>query len=177
MRIVLCALLFLAGVIQGSVYAGAIQYQATDLGQNAFRISYSLSDFTFLANQELAIEFDPAVYLSLSNGMAPDGFKLVLLQPDNPPGTLGEFSARALIDNPALTGFSVDVLLAANRWPGEQNFAVNQMDGNGIILSMLSSGVTTDATAPEPATLPLAGAALLTGAVLSVLRRRLNSRT
>jgi hypothetical protein len=177
MRIVLRVFL-MAGLICGSVSAGTIQYQVVDLGQNAFRISYSLSDFMFLENQELAIGFDPAIYQSLSNGIAPAGFDLLLLQPNNPPGAFGEFSALALMDHPALAGiFSVDVVLTGNGRPGEQSFAVNQLDENGVILSTVSSGVTVDAATPEPATLSLAGAALLAGAVLSVVRRRFNRRT
>jgi hypothetical protein len=178
MRVVLRVFL-LAGLICGSISAGTIQYQVVDLGQNAFRISYSLSDFMFLENQELAIGFDPAIYQSLSNGIAPAGFDLLLLQPNNPPGAFGEFSALALMDNPALSGiFSVDVVLTGRGRPGEQSFAVNQLDENGVILSTISSGVTVDAAAaPEPATLSLAGAALLAGAVLSVVRRRFYRRT
>jgi hypothetical protein len=177
MRIVLRAL-FLAGVIWGSVSAGTVQYQAVDLGQNAFRLTYSVSDFSFLENQELAIEFDPAVYQSLSDGVAPAGFDLLLLQPNNPLGAFGIFSALALVNDPVLSGiFSVDVVLTGSGRPGEQRFDINQWDDSGIFLSRVSSGVTVDATTtPEPATLPIAGVALLIGGVSPAVRRQFKSR-
>jgi hypothetical protein len=176
MRIVLRVIL-LAGVIVGSSSAGAIQYHVVNLGQNTFRITYSVSDFSFEENQELAIEFDPVAYQSLSNGIAPAGFDLLLLQPNNPLGAFGIFSALALINNPVLSGiFSVDVVLTGSGRPGEQSYAINQLDENGILLSTISSGATVDATTPEPATLPIAGVALLIGGVLPAVRRRLKSR-
>ena len=175
MRIVMRVFL-LAGVVLGSISAGTIQYHVIDLGQNTFRLTYSVSDFEFLANQELAIEFDPAVYQSLSNGIAPADFDLLLLQPNNPLGAFGIFSALALIDDPVLSGiFSVDVVLTGAGRPGEQGFAINQLDQNGILLSTISSGTTVDASTPEPGTLPIAGLALLIGGVLPAVRRRLKS--
>ena len=180
MRVVLRAVL-LAGVIWGSSSAGTIQYHVVDLGQNSFRLTYSVSDFSFLENQELAVEFDPALYQSLSNGITPAGFDLLLLQPNNPFGAFGIFSALALINDPVLSAiFSVDVVLAGAGRPGEQRFEINQLDDNGVLLSTISSGVTVavDATTtPEPATLPIAGLALLIGGVLPVVRRRFMSRT
>jgi hypothetical protein len=167
----------LAGAILGSISAGTIQYHVLDLGQNTFRVTYSVNDYSFEENQELALEFDPAVYQSLSNGIAPAGFDLLLLQPNNPLGAFGIFSALALINDPVLSGiFSVDVVLAGAGRPGEQSYAINQLDENGILLSTISSGVTVDATTPEPATLPMAGLALLIGGLLPAVRRRLKSR-
>lgn len=174
MRLVLRVVCF-AGLIAGSVSAGTIQYEAVDLGQDKFRISYSVSGFTFLENQELAIQFDPAFYESLSNGAGPAGFDIVLLQPNNPLGASGDFSAVALMDHPDWSGlFSVDVVFTKSGWPGEQSFTINQLDSNRIILSTIASEATVSAaTVPEPATLLTAGMALLIGGLLPAARRRL----
>lgn len=120
------------GLVAASLSAGSLQVQVTQLGSNSFRFTYVLSNYTFQANQELAIQFDPTLYASLSNPMAPSGFSVVLLQPNNPPGTVGYYSARALVNNPSLVGpFSVDFMYLGTGYPGAQSFTVNQLDQNG----------------------------------------------
>jgi hypothetical protein len=166
-------LCILAVLFIGVAPAGSITYQVSELGQSLFRLSYTVTDISFSVDQELDIRFDPALYSTLSNGVAPAGFDLLLLQPNNPPGTPGDFSALALTDIPSLTAmFSVDVLMLGPGRPVEQSYWINQLDQQGNLVSTVASGTTVDATTPEPATLPLAGVALLIGGAARVVRRR-----
>ena len=174
MRCVLISSL-LAGLLAGSMSAASITFQTSDLGSNQFRITYTVTDFVFSLNQELDIEFDPALYLSLSNGVAPTGFDVLLLQPNNPPGTAGDFSSLALVANPGTGPFRVDATLVRPGQPGPQNFSINQLDANGVITSVVASGTATPVISgvPEPATLPLVGLALIAGPAWLMVRRRL----
>ena len=132
------------GLFASSLSAGSIQVQVTTLGSSSYRFTYFLSNFTFQANQELAIQFDPTLFATLSNPVAPAGFSVVLLQPNNPPGATGYFSARALVSNPSLLGqFSVDFLYLGSGYPAAQPFIVNQLDQNGDIQA---AAVTTGYT-------------------------------
>lgn len=162
-----------AGLLAVSLPAGTIQFESSPIGQNAFRITYSVSDITFLANQELDIRFDPQLYGTMSNGVAPAGFDLLLLQPNNPLGAFGDFSALALTDLPALSGvFSVDVIVLAGR-PGAQPFEIHQLNQQGVIESTVSRGTTV--VVPEPSTFWPVGFSLLIGSVACVVRRRLRN--
>ena len=174
MRCVLISSL-LAGVLAGSMSAAAITFQTTNLGSNQVRFTYTVTDFVFSVNQELDIEFNPAVYMSLSNGVAPAGFDVLLLQPNNPPGTAGDFSSLALTANPGTGPFRVDATLVAGAQPGPQNFSINQLDGSGVITGVVASGTTAPVVSavPEPATLPLVGLALIAAPAWLAVRRRL----
>ena len=174
MRCVLISSL-LAGLLAGSLSAATITFQTTDLGSNQVRFTYTVTNFVFTVNQELDIEFNPATYVSLSNGVAPTGFDVLLLQPNNPPGTSGDFSSLALVANPGTGPFRVDATLVAGHQPGPQNFSINQLDANGVITGVVASGTATPVTAavPEPATLPLVGLALIAGPASLAVRRRL----
>ena len=174
MRCILISSL-LAGFLAVSVSAATITFQTTDLGSNQFRLTYTVTNFVFSLNQELDIEYEPALYLALSNGVAPTGFDVLLLQPNNPPGTSGDFSSLALVANPGTGPFRVDATLVGGGQPGPQSFSINQLDANGVITSVVASGKTASAIAavPEPATLPLAGLALITGSAWLAVRRRL----
>ncbi len=104
---------------------------------------------------------------------------MILLQPGNPMGAFGVYSAVAQVDNPSLTGrFSVDVLLAMGAQLGVQNFAINQLDQQGVIISTISTGSTVGPSnsVPEPATYSLIGLALLAGSGITALRGR-NKKT
>jgi hypothetical protein len=169
------------GLAAGSLSAGQIGFQVTPLGGNSFEYDYFLSGFTFQANQELDIRFDPSLYGALvtSSGVAPSGYQVTLLQPSNPLGTFGDYSAYALIDNPSTAGpFSVRFTFTGGGQPGPQPFFVNQYDQNGFLSSTIASGLTvpepsgTGSEVPEPASLTLTGAALLLGGLWSVGRRR-----
>jgi hypothetical protein len=140
--------LFWAGISTSRLIAGTIYLDATPLAPNTFRYEYTFRNFNLLMNQEIDIRFDPAYYVSLSNGIASSDFALLLLQPDNPPGTFGDYSARALMDHPSMQGpFSVDVRLRGFD-PPPQPFFIHQFDpsGTNVILTIGSGTVTT----PEP---------------------------
>lgn len=150
--------------------AGTIRYTVTDLGANNYRYSYFVQGFDFLADQELDIRFDPTLYGSLSNGLASADFDLLLLQPDNPTGTDGDYSALALRDHPSLAGpFSVEFVFIGEGLPGPQPFFVNAFDTSGNIVE-IESGMTVSAI-PEPSSGALAVAAALMWGVCRLWRR------
>src|SRR5258708_6985563 len=99
---ILFSLPLCAGFFASSLAAITVDFQVSSLGSNAYRYTYLVSGFTFLTNQELEIRFDPTLYGTLSNGVAGGGFNLVLLQPNNPPGVFGDYSALALVDRQSL---------------------------------------------------------------------------
>jgi hypothetical protein len=154
------------GLLGGNVSATTITFQSTSLGtmdgsgRTLFRIVWTVQGHMFLTNQELDIQFDPASYGALSNGVTPAGFNVQLLQTDNPPGAFGDFSALALVDNPSLAGgFMVDVFSLGQ--PINQPWTINQLDQHGVIVSVVDSGATLNTTIPEPSTLLLVGLTLL----------------
>jgi hypothetical protein len=165
-----------AGMIVANLSAAAIvQFQVADLGGNLHRYNYSVSGYAFQQNQELAISFDPVLYGTLSNAVGGSGFSLLLLQPNNPPGASGDYSALALANNPSLAGpFRVDFIFKGSGIPAAQPFSINQYDQSGNFLSTISSGVTTPLAStgiPEPGSLSLGSLALLMGGVLWIVRR------
>jgi hypothetical protein len=164
-----------AGLLGTNLIASTIEFQATRLGQNSYRYTYAVSDFTFGLNQELDIRFDPTLYGTLSNGLAGSEFSVLLLQPNNPPGTFGDYSALAQVQNPSLAvPFSVDFTFLGSGTPGSQPFLINQFDANGNFVLTLASGDTTlqETTVPEPAGLLLTGGGLLMCAGLLFIRGR-----
>jgi hypothetical protein len=169
-------LLLLAAVSTGRLAAANVAFDITSLGTNHYRYSYVVSGIQFQVNQELDIRFDPALYGTLSNGVAPAGFDLLLLQPNNPPGVSGDYSALSLVNNPSLSGtFSVEVVFLGNGTPGAQPFFINQLDANGSLLSVVTSGNSSSAaggSVPEPAGWTLAGAGFLLGGLWRAVRRR-----
>jgi hypothetical protein len=163
----------LAGLMAGDLRANAIiQYQVTDLGGTLHRYNYTLSGFDLLANDEIVIEFDPALYGALSNGQAPAGFDLMLFQPNHPVGAWGEYSALAMANSPLTTGtFSVDFVYSGSGPPGAQQFLVyDDNPGSNAILISGDSGPLV--SSPEPSSLWLCGiGAIMTGLGLSSRRR------
>ena len=155
--------------------AAIVQFQVADLGGNLHRYNYSISGYSFQQNQELAISFAPALYGTLSNGLASSGFNLLLLQPNSPPGTSGVYSALALVNNPSLAGpFSVDFIFKGPGAPSTQPFLINQYDQSGTFVSTIGSGLTTPLggpAVPEPGSFSLGGVALLVSGVLWTVRR------
>jgi hypothetical protein len=153
------------------------------LGSNVYRFEYVVTGHQFLANQELAIEFDPDVYLALSNATGPAEFDILLFQPDDPPGTVGRFSALALVDIAALSGFfSLDVHLDPGMsgmgpsfpWsPGLQLFSISQLDEQGTIISGIAEGSVS--FTPETSTWQLSAIGLLVVFVYPALRRVITS--
>ena len=174
-RRVLCMLSLVTALSAGSLAAANVSFQITSLGSNNYRYDYSVSGIQFQVNQELDIRFDPSLYGTLSNGSALPGFDLLLLQPNNPPGVFGDYSAMALLNNPSLSGtFRVNVHFLGNGLPGSQPFFINQLDANGTLLAQITSGNSTQVggAVPEPAGWTLAGAAFLMGGVWWAVRRR-----
>lgn len=167
-----------AGCLVTQVSAAPIVgFQVSNLGTNLFRYTYFLSGVTFPANQELDVFFDPLLYGSLSNGKAPSGFDVLLVQPNNPPGTFGEYSVLALVNNPSLAGtFSVDfTFLKPGQQPGPQPFAIGTFSTNGFNNIPGSPGVTTPQAAtnvPEPTSLLLAAVGILMGGVFWSVRKQ-----
>src|ERR1700682_2860787 len=157
------------GLLGTNLHAAAIQFQVTPLGGTSFRYTYFLSGFMFQANQALDIQFNPSLYGTLSNGMVGSGFSPLLLQPNNPPGTTGDYIALAQVNNPPLTGpFSVDFLFKGMGTPGAQPWVVDQFDQNFNFIPCTGpacgSGTTTpvgSTTIPEPGSFSLGGVALL----------------
>jgi len=166
-------LALLAAVSAGRLTAANVAFQITNLGSNNYRYDYTVSGIQFQVNQEFDVRFNPALYGTLSNGAAPAGFDLLLLQPNNPPGVFGDYSAMALVNNPSLSGtFRVDVVYLGNGLPGSQPFFINQLDANGNILSVITSGNSTQVggSTPEPAGWTLAAAGFLIGGLWRAVR-------
>jgi hypothetical protein len=185
------AIALLAGSAATSLPASPIiQYQATvldtnGLGQELVQYNYSLSGFNLVDvttptphDYELDIEFDPTVYLQLSNGEAGPGFNLLLFQPNNPPGASGVYSALATVNDPSTTGtFSVDALLAAGKGPPPPDAQTWVIDDDSQSFTQISSGAVSQqpvAGAPEPPSYWLCGVGLLT--VGWTIRRRLATK-
>lgn len=175
-RVLILSALFVFGLS-----ATTIQSQVTTSGTTG-EYQYSISGFTGISacannpslqcNNEIDIQFPANVFASLSNGVAPASFSLLLFQPNNPPQAAGDYSAFALVSNPSLAGpFSVDFTLTGAAAPGVQSFFIEQFDSNGFF-----EGSTTGTTtlliggAPEPANLWLAGVAVIIGGVVLALR-------
>lgn len=169
-----------ATVLAGDLPAATIEFQVSTVGtapsgQTLFRYNYFFSNLTLQQNQEIDIRFNPAQFGMLSNGVAGPGFSLLLLQPNNPPGAFGDFSALALVNNPPLSGpFSVDFTFIGSGQPGAQPFLINQLDANAGFVSTLESGTTVprgQTVIPEPATFALGGAGLLMAGIFAIRRR------
>jgi hypothetical protein len=160
--------------------ATTIQYQVTTSGTTGM-YQYSISGFTGISacadmpalqcNNEIDIQFDPNVFASVSNGVAPADFDLLLFQPNNPPQAAGDYSAFAPVSNPSLAGpFSVDFTLTGMGMPGAQTFFIEQFDSNGFFEGMTTGTTTLLSGVPEPASLWLTGIALIIAGVVLALR-------
>jgi len=145
------------------------------LGGNNFRYTYDFTSLSLQANQEVDIRFSPTLYSTLTNGIAGANFSLAVFQPNNPPGSFGDYAALALINNPSLTGpFRVDFTFLGTGTPGSQPFVINQYDAGGNFLSIVDSGSTAapGGPVPEPATWLLGAAGLIFAAIAKSARRR-----
>jgi hypothetical protein len=174
-------LLLWAGLFATNLSAATIQFQVSNLGGTTFRFNYVPSGFAFQVNQDLDIRFNPALYGTLSNAVVGGGFSALLLQPDNPPGSFGDYIALALVNNPSLAGpFSVDVIFKGSGTPGVQPFVINQFDPSGNFVSTITSGLTTPlggpASVPEPGSFSLGVLAMIVGGTLWTVRRRARQR-
>ncbi len=168
-------------ICAASGFGGTIGYSSVSVGGAVEQYTYTLSGFPLLANQEIALLFDPSIYGALSNGVAGAEFDLLLLQPDNQTGTAGVYSALALVDNPSLLGpFSVQFVYLGSGLAGSQPYQINQYDSGGNFLATIATGTTVlnnpgPASVPEPAALVLTGLGLAAAGVVSGVRQRRGS--
>lgn len=155
-------------LLAGQLSAGTVLFDVVNQGGNVYRYDFFPSGLGLLHNQELDIRFDPALFGGLFNGVAGSDFKLSLLQPNNPVGAFGDYSALALVDNPSMAGpFSVDVTWLSAGTPGELPYIIHQFDSSGQrILGAIGSGTLA---APEPAGWFIS---VMGVAVIGVLRAR-----
>ena len=127
--------LVIALAAAATLSAGTIQYQVSPVSGNVYQFDYQLSGFTFQPHEELDIRFDPTLYGTLSNGIAPVGFSVILLQTNNPPGEFGDYTATAQINNPSTTGlFEVQAVYLGPGTPGGQPFFLNQFNSDGVFV-------------------------------------------
>lgn len=146
--------------------AATIEYQFTALptpGQ--YRYTYTFEG-TFSQNQQIDIQFNPAIYASLFNWQAGPDWDLLVFQPNQPMGATGDYLALALVNNPSLVGpFSVDFTFVGQpQNGGPQTFSIDQFDSNGNYVGNVTTGETvrdTYESVPEPRGLALSGVALL----------------
>ena len=169
-----------AGLLAPIVQAGTVQFEVTNLGAGSYQYTYLLSGFTFQANEDLDVQFDPGIYATLSNPTAGDPtlFTAMAFQPDSMTDASGDYIALALVDTPSLAGpFEVDFTLVGGGQPGPQPYSLNLFDDNGFLLSTVTTGETSLAstTAPEPGGLMLGGVGLLLLAGAAFARRRTRS--
>jgi hypothetical protein len=168
-----------AGFLAEYLFAETIQFQVSDSGDSLGldHYSYFVNGITLQANQELEFQFPPNLFGTLSNGIAGNGFELVLLQPNNPPGTFGDYGVLALGNYTTSTRmFGVDFVYLGAGEPGPQPYSINQFDQNGNFISTVESGMTEPASQteiPEPASFaPLVAGLLAMGGALWSVRRR-----
>jgi hypothetical protein len=155
--------------------APIITYVVTDLGPGGpglelYRLSYTNEDFSLLVNQELDIRFDPGVYNTLSNPIAPITLAVLLNQPGALPGAPGDYSLTALANTVAPFSFSLDVLASSR--PVGQEFFINQLSPQGMIIEELAAGTTAESAIPEPSPLHVVSLALLLGVAYGVVRKK-----
>lgn len=171
-RMPVIALVF-GALLGATLQAATIQFQVVDLGANLHRYDYFISGYTFQQGQELDISFDPTQYGTLSKGVAPSGFNLLLLQPNNPPGGDGLYSATALANSPSLGGtFSVDFTFSGTGQPAAQPFVIGYFDQSGIHILQSGSTAPIMQGIPEPNSFLLGGAGLLIAGIVRLVRRR-----
>ena len=161
-----------------------LPFSVLQLNSESFRYSYDIGDISFVENQELEVDFDAGTYARLWNAVVPVGFDVLLFQPGDPPGAVGRLSALAVVDRPATPGIiSVDVaILSVAGMAGRhalasqlQDFAINQLDEEGVIVSTVTTGRTSSAV-PEPGTLGLIGVPMFIACATLARRRLRNSR-
>ena len=172
----ICRLLAAFALIAAAkLQATTVNVEITGLGGNVYHFEYLVSGFQFQANQELDIRFDPALFGALSNPTSGPGFDVMIFQPNNPPGSSGDYSALALVNNPSSLEFGVDVVFLGSGPPGSQPFAINQFDAMGRFVPVVLSGTTQpigQTIAPEPGNWTMAGAGLLLYGAWRGMRRR-----
>jgi MYXO-CTERM domain-containing protein len=163
-----------AGLLAPIVQAGTVQFEVTNEGSGNYQYTYLLSGFTFQANDDLDVQFNPTIYATLTSAAVPDPTQFMPIgDPVNvPPGGTGDYIALALVNNANEAGaFTVDFTLEGGAQPGPQPYSINETEA-GFVVDTLATGTTIAETAPEPGSLILGGVGLLLLAGAAFARRR-----
>ena len=177
----MCWLLLFAGLMTGSsAFAGLVQYSTTPassggtsaFGGTLYHYTFLVSGFNFQANQELDIRFNATQFSHINLISGPQaGFSPLLLQPNNPIGSTGSFSALATQNNVSGGNFSLDAYYTGSGEPGSQLYFINQYTAGGSFVGTLQTGNTVAAT-PEPSTFAIGGVMLALGGMLRRAQRK-----
>lgn len=164
--------------------ATMVEYQVSTSGTSG-TYQYFISGFTGVSpcannptlqcNNEIDIQFAVGTFVSISNGVAPADFSLLLFQPNNPPQADGDYSAFANVANPSLAGpFSVNFTLTGAAAPGAQTFFIEQFDSNGFFEGSTTGGTTLRNTGavPEPSSWQLTGVVFIIGGLMLAARSK-----
>lgn len=168
----------LASLLAMSAPAAIITFSTQSLGGNNYRYIYDMTQAQITTNQEIQIRFSASLYNTLSNPVAPAPFAPSIFQVNNPPGAAGDYLVFTSQTNPSMAGtFSVDFEWLGGGLPGAQPFFINQFDGGGSFLSIVTSG-NTSSVVPEPATLIITGIGLVAlGAIRQSRHKRRTTDT
>ncbi len=167
------------------VNATTITAELSSVGVNAhdqqvFQYSYTVSGLTLQSMQELDFYFVPAYFSSLSDPVADSAFQTVLKQPDVPPRSPGDFGIVPNSDNTIVTGpLSVDFTTVSSSLPASQAYTITQFSPTGVALGVIAHGTVVPVSVQviaEPATVTLAGLALLFSVFGRVARSRVVRR-
>ena len=141
-------------LLAGQASAAGITVEVASLGNNVFRYEFTPTGIDLLQYQEIDFRFDPVVFDGLANGIAGGGFRVTLLQPDNPVGAFGDYSVFSLVDHPGMAGpFSVDATSLSGGLPRGLTYHIHQFDSAGLLITAtIASGYAGPAasSAPEP---------------------------
>ena len=159
-----------------SLSAGTVLEQINFTFPNQAQYAFQLNGFNLSQSEALVIEFDPSVYLSLTNASAPSGFSVFVLQPGNPPGTPGDLIFEEMTGGPVLSSvgaFNVGFTLSTFGQAGSLPFSLYNLNTDGTFGNLIQSGTTIAVGAsPEPVNFALVGIGLLAAA----MRKRIASR-
>ncbi len=170
------ALGFLAAIAPLGAAGTTIDQVAVDLpdsqgpGGDLWEFIFSVSGFTFAANQGFSIGFDPDDYsLLIPSTPASSDWDVLLIQPDPLLPDFGAYDALALVGGASTSGvFTVRAIVTGTGALGALPFTLNEFDANGALIAQLEQGNTT--VVPEPTL------ALLLGAFALVLFARARRR-
>lgn len=149
-----------------AAHGGMVQQKAINVGPGLYEYDFQLIGFSLTQGEALDIEFDPSIYLSLSNPSAPAGFSAIDLQPNNPPGTPGDVIFEENGNGPvngSAGPFSVQFTLSATGGLGPVSYSLYSIDNNGAFGNQIQVGTTTfnlGLVTPEPGSFLLAGMVL-----------------
>ena len=149
--------------------AAIIGFTVNSLGGNNWRYEYTVANNSPSVLEEFTIFFDEAKVMSIFNASGPDGWDLLLIQPDPALPAAGFFDALSLDGGLALGGaasFAVDFEYFGSGTPGAQQFAVI----DPLTFQIIDNGMTQGpASVPVPATVWLMLPAI---AAMALARRR-----